>query len=245
MINNMLTLRQFYMQNHKSIKRFIFEHYQLPNHIMLYIFDFIDEYKYIYDNVMFDIDMGIHTTQVFYSIDSSTLPKLTAFKMPNNLKQYIVAYKDIYIPLSSILQMHDEDIDHVSTEQLIITFNKMYNEGQLEQHKYYELLKNKLNKSIITISDYNRLKQLYNDKYNLNSRQSHLLQYVSLTERYTQHISMFDNLIDRSHSDPQVICNICDKRFNISDSLKQASMLSISEDMKEPYSICACENKIS
>ena len=126
MINNMLTLRQFYMQNHKSIKRFIFEHYQLPNHIMLYIFDFIDEYKYIYDNVMFDIDMGIHTTQIFYSIDSSTLPKLTAFKMPNNIKQYIVAYKDIYIPLSSILQMHDEDIDHASTQHIITTFNKIY-----------------------------------------------------------------------------------------------------------------------
>ena len=245
MINKMLTLRQFYMQNHKSIKRFIFEHYQLPNHIMLYIFDFIDEYKYIYDNVMFDIDMGIHTTQVFYSIDSSTLPKLTAFKIPNNLKQYIIAYKDIYIPLSSILQMHDEDIDHASTQQIITTFNTMYNEGQLEQHKYYELLKNKLNWSIITITDYNRLKQLYNDKYNLNSRHSHLLQYVSLTERYTQPISMFDDLIDRNHSDPQAVCNICDKRFNISDSLKQASMLSIPEDMKEPYSICTCENNIS
>ena len=72
----MLSLKHYVDNNYKNIKRYIFDYYNIPNSVRLYIYDFIDIWKYIYDNVVFDIDMGIHTAQIFYNIKKKNLLNL-------------------------------------------------------------------------------------------------------------------------------------------------------------------------
>ena len=64
----MLSLKHYVANDYKNIKRYILDYYNIPDSVRLYIYDFIDIWKYIYDNVVFDIDMGIYTTQIFYNI---------------------------------------------------------------------------------------------------------------------------------------------------------------------------------
>lgn len=239
----MLSLKKMHQLRFKNIKRYMFHYYNIPTDVMLLIYEFIDLWKYIYDNVIFDIEMGIHTTELFYDIPSVKLPKLTAFKIPQNIKKHIIAYKDIYIPLSSILQMNQYDIDSLKTEDIITKFNTIYNDHVLEDKHLFDSLKFSFDLSLISKKEYDRLYQKYTTT--IQSNQCKKIQYVSLTNKYQQPIHKLQNLIIKNHSDPMQICNNCDCRYKVSSTLKQCLSLSISDDMKEPYYTCTCKDSIS
>lgn len=236
----MLSLKHYVANDYKNIKRYIFDYYNIPDSVRLYIYDFIDIWKYIYDNVVFDIDMGIYTTQIFYNIKKKNLPKLAAFSIPNELRDNIVAYRDIYIPLSSLLQMNSICLDTMQ-KMIISKFNRLYNEDVLEKLRYFDLLKDKLKNEIITKKEYDKLITNILINYHIDSKDAHTLQYVCLTEKYNLSKDKIDNLILRSNSDSMAVCNNCDLRYNISQRLSDRVNKNIPILLKEPYKQCQCK----
>lgn len=235
----MLSLKHYIVNDYKNIKKYIFDYYNIPDSVRLYIYDFIDIWKYIYDNVIFDIDMGIHTTQIFYNIKKNNLPKLAAFSIPNELRENIVAYRDIYIPLSSLLQMNSICLNAVQ-KMIISKFNSLYNEDVLEKLRYFDLLKDKLKNKIITKEVYDKLITNILINYDIDNKDAYTLQYICLTEKYKLSKDKIDNLILRSNSDSMAVCNNCDLRYNISKRLSDRENINIPILLKEPYKQCKC-----
>ena len=222
----------------------LFSKWAIPPEIITHIYSFIDIWKYIYDTVVFDIELGIHTSQIIYNTTYTyTYPKILAFKIPNHLHNSIIGYRDIYIPLSSVLQLshlNNPDICCDINRDLVFEFNKVYNEYNLEKHQYINILDDKLKHNIIDQDQYNRLYKLMLSLYNFKPNQVNQLQYISLTTIYKLPIDKIDNLIQNSSSDPMTVCNICYHRHKLSKNLSNNYSKEIPNILKTPYILCSC-----
>ena len=237
----MLLIREYYKKKYRNLIKFIFKTYNIPQELELCIYEYIDIYRYLYDNVVFDIDMGIHTTQVFYNIKKNDIPKLTAFGIPETIRDNIVCYRDIYIPINSLLQLNEQCLDNTLTS-IILKFNNVYKESTLEKLRYIEQLKDKLNNKIISKEDYEKLNNYILFNYDIDIKDCNKLQYITLTETYILSKDKIDNLILRNNTDPMTICNNCDKRFKLSKNLSKSKDKNIAKSLKDPYLKCDCTN---